>query len=135
MSIEQTKGSIKAINKGEIALLKIQLEGNKRNYIISRPTTEVRYDLVIDTGRKLYRTQVKYLNRKHGKNNLELIVGDRRKDKTKTYTKEEIDILLIYVPKFDVILILKPNQFHNKKTIHFNLINPAAKTYYQKFLW
>ena len=51
-------------NKSEIAVLKLELRANQKGYFVSLPKNQSsRYDLIIDDGKKLYRTQVKYLNR------------------------------------------------------------------------
>jgi len=127
--------TIHSICKGEMAQLLIEVECAKRNIIVSRPSVAVRYDLILEFKNKLCRTQIKFLNRKHGNNGLELRIEDKRHKNRKCYTNKEIDLLLIYVPKTNSILCLKSKDFHNKKTLHFNLTNPKSPRYYKKFLW
>jgi len=123
-------------NKGEIAVLSVELEANKRGCIISHPSNQhSRYDLIIDDGKRLLRTQVKYLNRKgNRKNCLELIISGGTK-KIKRYTSKEIDLLLIYVPQKNCILCLRPTQFNNKNTFFFHMENKNTPSYYENFLW
>lgn len=127
--------AIYTICKGEMAQLLIEVECAKRNIIVSRPSVAVRYDLLLDINNKIYRTQIKYLNRKAGNNCLELKIEDKRYKNKKVYTDKEIDLMLIYCPRIDKILCLEQRDFHNKKTIRINLTNPKAPSYYQKYLW
>lgn len=124
-------------NKGQMAMLKVQFEAQQRGYAISIPTTEERYDCIIDTGTYLYRTQVKYLDRVgSGRPNcVEWAGGGKADNRMKPYQSTEIDLLLLYIPKVDSIVYISPKQFHNKKTFWFNLKNPQAPTFYKKFLW
>lgn len=124
---------LKSSNKSEIAVLKVELQANNKGYHVSLPKNQAsRYDLIIDDGEKLYRTQIKYVNRfKHGKKTcIELLI-----DKDNLYTNTQIDLLLIYCPAVDSVLCFPPELFHNKKTIWINLVNPDAPTFYKKFLW
>ena len=122
-------------SRGQIAVLKICLECARRNIVVCFPSVEgTRFDCIIDIDGKLLKTQIKYLNRLAGKNCLELRIEDKRYNK-KCYTEDEIDIILVYVPKIDTILCFHPNDFHNKKTIRINLNNEQAPTFYKKFLW
>ena len=131
--------------KGQIAVSKIQLEAARRNIIVSIPFVEdSRYDMILDINNKLYRTQVKYLNRLHvpdrgkGLVGLELNITRPRKNRgscTKPYLSSEIDLLLLYCPRIDKILALSSKYFHNKKTIRINLATPSAPMYYKKFIW
>lgn len=128
---------LKTSNKSEIAVLKIELEANIKGYSVSLPKDHSsRYDLILDDGKRLYRVQSKYLNRLSGrkKNCLELLIEDKSRHR-KCYTNKEIDLLLIYIAKLDCVLGLYPTEFHNKKTLWFNLNNPKAPTYYKKFIW
>lgn len=127
---------ISTANKSEIAVLNVELEANKKGYSVSLPKNQAaRYDLIIDDGIKLYKVQVKYLNRAAGKNCVELKLEDKRYKNRKCYTSFEIDLMLVYIERIDKILAFGPKLFENKKTIRVNLVNPAAPTYYQKFLW
>lgn len=116
--------------KGEIAQLKVQLEAIKRGFTCSIPTTEVRYDLIIDDNLKMNRVQIKSCNRKD-KRGLQLRL-DRRGS---LYTKEEIDFILVYVPLVDTILCYPPEIFHNKIAININLYDENSKYYWEKFIW
>lgn len=129
------KPTIKSIFRGEIGQLKIELEAAKRGYGISVPTLSLKYDLILDDNGKLYRVQIKYLNRKSGKNSVELKLVDKRYKYSNGYTKENVDLILVYIPKNESILCLTPDFFTGKKTIAFNLNNKKSPMYYEKFLW
>src|SRR3990172_1003729 len=47
-------------HKGELAFLKCSIRALEKGMILSRPTTETRYDAILDDGGKLLRVQVKY---------------------------------------------------------------------------
>src|ERR1041384_5838146 len=118
-------------NKSEIAVLKVELEANKKGYSVSLPRNgSSRYDLIVDSGTKLYRCQIKYLNRLANKGrSLELVLSSPT-NKIKPYSKEDVDLLLIYLPSKDCILCIKPERFHNRNTFIFNMINKSAPTYF-----
>jgi hypothetical protein len=40
------------------------------------------------------------------------------------YTKEEIDVLLVYVPQLDQVCWLPPDEFHNRSSVSFR-VKPA----------
>ncbi len=123
-------------SKGEIAVIKIQLECAKRNIIVSFPSVEgTRYDAILDYDKRLYKAQIKYVNSIDKKGRLYLKLGGSRSYNKKPYMKEEIDILLIFAPCLDKILYLNPKQFHNKKRVRINLTNKKAPTYYENYLW
>ncbi len=129
---------IKNSSKGEIAALKVQLEAMNKGMIVSKPTTEVRYDFILDNGKEKLRTQVKYVGHKLYKespNQLRLDFRQTGNNLTKPYTKEEIDLLLVYCMKIDKIVAFLPPDFHKKRTILINIKNPKSKYYYEKFLW
>lgn len=89
--------------------------------ICSRPVIEgTRYDLILDTGKKLYRAQVKYGD--GSSTGVSGAVGvnlrkEIRKEKNRPYSKDEIDVLLIYLPKLDQICWFGPEIFHARGTI------------------
>ncbi len=101
--------------KGQIAVCEVQRRALDHDIIISIPTTEERYDLVMDDG-KLHRVQVKYGD--GGKSEGSIFVDFRRVCRnngySKNYTSEEIDLILAYLPKVDKVVFIPPELFHNK---------------------
>jgi hypothetical protein len=135
------KKEIHSHNRGEIAVLKVELEANLKGYWVSYPRNQhIRYDAIIDIGDKLYRTQIKYLNRigQNGRKDLKtdcLSLLLSRRNKNKSYEAKDVDLLLVYIPKLDVILAFYPKFFNGKETIWINLQDKSSPTYYKKFLW
>lgn len=122
-------------SKAQIAVLKCQLIAAYKNYTSSAPLTDsMNYDLLIDTNNDILRAQVKFCNRYHGKNNLELRLDNKSSNRA-FYTKENIDILLVYIPKLDIVLAYGPEDFHKKSRIQINLNNPDSSKYYKKYIW
>jgi hypothetical protein len=76
------------------------------------PTLPARYDLVLDYGGRLYRAQVKYADSKSPTSQGVIRVDLRRRKRC--YTKEEIDVLLVYVPQIDKVCWFGPEFFDNK---------------------
>lgn len=114
-------------------MLQLQLEAQRRNYIVSVPTTEERYDCILDDGHKLYKAQVKYNNEKD-KNNLRLTLA-RKHLNQKCYMATEVDIIFVYIPAVDEILAFLPEEFNGKNHIYINITDNNSPNYYEKFLW
>src|SRR5947208_13718269 len=99
---------------GEIAVAKVVLRALETGVVISRPMIECRYDLVLDDGLKLYRTQVKYAGGSPPKQCQGVVQVGLRKWRNDGravipyYTAKEIDLLLVYVRKIDKILWFGP---------------------------
>jgi hypothetical protein len=98
--------------KGQIALLKVQLEARQKGAIVLLPTTPERYDLVLDWQGKFYRAQVKYADCKlaHARGSVAVDLCRRKR----VYTKDEIDVLLVYVACVDKLCWFGPEVFHEK---------------------
>lgn len=114
--------------KGIIAELKVQLRAAEKGFIVSRPTTEARYDLIIDTGDERLRVQVKYADAKIGQAiHLDLRKQTRNRGPRKTYTADEVDLILVYLPTLDLVSALKPEMFQGKGSISLRLAPPKRK--------
>jgi hypothetical protein len=114
--------------KGQLSVLKVELEALRKGYLVSRPTTDARYDLVVDTGDRLYRVQVKYGDGKSTHSSgcvtvsLRHYIGNSKT--TRPYLSSEIDIIAAYVPKIDRVCWIPPEKFHGKDTIFLRLEPP-----------
>jgi len=77
---------------------------------------------------KIYRAQIKYANRKPSSAENSIILDlrneTRNNGKKKTYSKNEIDVILVYLPVLDKILWVKPELFHNAESLTFRLEEP-----------
>ncbi|MBI4674833.1 MAG: hypothetical protein HY741_24590 [Chloroflexi bacterium] len=96
---------------------------------LSIPTDpSARYDAILDDGQRLYRAQIKYCDRSGGTEGalqIELTSYHRSgKLASAGYTEQEIDVLLLYVPRIDKILWLGPEIFSGKHAIQIRL-DPA----------
>lgn len=113
--------------KGETAQLHVQLRANALGFVVSRPTVEARYDLIVDESGKLLRGQVKYADRiVDGAIRLDLRKQTRNRGPRKRYTDTEIDVLFVYVPSMDAVLRLPVELVHNKSTLSLR-VEPAGR--------
>lgn len=112
--------------KGEIGHLKVEMRALEKDFIVCYPRIESRFDMVlVDPQGKCFRTQVKYTQRE-AKESDNAVVVDLRKStrgcgKVKKYSKNEIDVILIYVHKIDKILWIIPDIFDGKSSLTFRL--------------
>jgi PD-(D/E)XK nuclease superfamily protein len=124
---------LKSASKAEIAKARCILRAYEKNFVVSLPTSDAsRYDMIVQDGKKLIRVQIKYLNRLN--NYLEIKLHQPSQGRN-AYTKEEIDLLLIYIPKKDVVLAYGPEIFHNRKRIFVSLNNSKSLYFYKKYIW
>jgi hypothetical protein len=117
--------------KGEFAQLRVQIAAAHKGIIVSLPSTQERYDIILDYNGKLLRGQIKYCDRRH-KNNLQLSLS---KPNNKFYSKNDIDILLVYVPKVDRILAFHPKDFDKKERLQININDKKSSFYWENFKW
>ena len=106
--------------KGEIAVAKVIIKCMELGYTPSRPIKEQsRYDLIIDTGEKLLRAQVKYCDCKLDDSYIVTLTRktNSRHTKKRIYNISEIDILLVYIKELDCICWITDNFWNNKTTI------------------
>jgi hypothetical protein len=105
--------------KGQIAFLKVQIETRMKGAVVLVPTTPERYDLVLDYQGQYYRAQVKYAdgNASHSQGCVRVDLRRRKR----VYTKDEIDILLVYIPRIDKVCWFRPSVFHNKTSLYLRL--------------
>ena len=129
--------------KGEIAQLKVQLRAVELGILTSKPTTEARYDLVLDFKGKLERGQIKYAGSvvTPGVVTLDLRKQTRNNGVSRTYSSEEIDMLYVYVAPVDKIVRIPPTLFHNRKHLSLRWA-PGGSTFGRKdavvvsdFIW
>ena len=105
--------------KAQIAELKVELTAAEVGAIVSKPTTSARYDYVIDWNGTRYRAQVKYGGGTSSHSN-GCVVAELRKE-GKTYTGDEIDVLLVYIPSLDRVCWFDSEIFRNKRTLYIRI--------------
>lgn len=108
------------MKKAELARIKIELRALELEVVCSRPVTECggRYDCLIDWKGKIYRAQIKYADGfgsklSGGKISLHLSKPKGR-GVSRPYTEDEIDVVLVYMPKLDQVLWIGPELFNGK---------------------
>ncbi len=93
--------------KGEIACLKFEQRAIEKGAIVSRPSIECVYDRIIDYDGRLQKIQVKYADAKSPKSDgaVQAHIGKSGKGRGthKPYEDEEIDAIVVYVPKADKV--------------------------------
>jgi PD-(D/E)XK endonuclease len=130
--------------KAEIACLKVELRAMELKAIVSTPRPEARYDRIIDLAGKLYRVQIKYCDcagcGSAGSVQLNLRTHYNGKVSAESYSRSEVDAVLVYIPTLDRVLWLKPEVFVGKSTIYLR-IKPTANNQKsgvrtaQDFIW
>ena len=113
--------------KGQIAVSKAQVRAIELGFNPCIPVMDCRYDLVLDDGKKLWRVQVKYADGKATHTSGSVIVKLEYNDRTHhsyTYTREEIDALVVYIPKIGKLCWLSPEVYVGKKRLHIRIERP-----------
>lgn len=112
--------------KGQLAVSKTELRAFELGYIPSRPLFDTRYDLIIDDAKSLKRIQVKYAdgNPSHatGAVVVKLDYEDRKKN-NRTYKEEEVDALVVYIPKIDKLCFFPQKLFLGKRKMNIRIEN------------
>lgn len=102
--------------KGDLGILKAQLDLYLKGYTILLPQTEhAPFDIVAYKNNKFLRVQVKYRASKNGKIDIEFKTSyaDKNGSHNKFYDKSELDILCLYCPDTDECYYIDLND-HNK---------------------
>jgi len=122
--------------KGEIAHLKVQIRSAEKKFIISQPAIDARYDFIIDTGKRLFRTQVKYADSFDSSGSLKIRLKTRTgRNKVRAYKKTDCDLILVYIPDKEYILNFTPEIFNNKSQLVINLKRKKSELFWRKFIW
>ena len=89
---------------------------------------DYRYDLVLDDGHKLWRVQVKYANgvpaKSQGAVVVKLAYETRQRRHIYTYHEDEVDSLVVYIPKTDQLCWFPCHVFVGKKVLCVRLGPP-----------
>jgi hypothetical protein len=128
--------------KGQLAVSKAELRALELGYLPCKPLFDARYDLIIDNHKSLIKVQVKYANGTpsncRGAVVVKLDYEDRRKNHY-TYQKNEVDALIVYVPKIDKLCFFPQSIFIGKRKLSIRIEKPKinqtkriiyAKDYY-----
>jgi PD-(D/E)XK endonuclease len=101
--------------KGILAVLKVQQRAVEKGVLVSAPINPCRYDLILDDG-TLNRVQVKYGGTKSGHSVGAVRVDLRRHGKT--YSKDEIDAIVVYLPAIEKICWFGSEVFDGREAIY-----------------
>ena len=130
------------MNKAEVAKLKVELRAAEKGWITSRTAEGARYDIVLDNRTRLYRVQVKYVSCASANATGAVQVGLRRwagdgrdkpRGRTRVYTADEVDALVVYVPQVDKLCWFNPDMFAGR--VAFNLRYEQPKNGQKTGLW
>jgi len=112
-------------NKGDLGVLKAQLDLYEKGYLILTPHTEHSpFDLVGYKNGKFLRIQVKYRTAKNGKIEVPFRTSwaDKNGSHTQDYDKNEIDVMCVYCPDTDKCYYVNPQECN--KTFNLRLSKP-----------
>lgn len=130
--------------KGQLAVSKVETHAAELGLIPCRPIMDCRYDVIIDDGMKLWRVQVKYANGKPSNTDgsvlAKLVYETRHRRQSITYNNQEVDALIVYIPKIDKLCWFPPDVFVGKKRLAIRIsksINGQKKKIYyaDDYLW
>jgi hypothetical protein len=111
--------------KGQIAVSKAETHAAELGLVPNRPLMDCRYDMIIDDGKKLWRVQVKYANgslsNSTGSVRVKLAYETRGRRRIYTYNEQEVDALVVYIPKVDKLCWLPCELFVGKKALCLRL--------------
>lgn len=130
--------------KGQLAVSKAETHAMELGLVPSRPLMDCRYDLIVDDGKILWRVQVKYANGK-SKNSVGSVTANlayetRHRKLVYTYNSDEVDALIVYIPKIDRLCWFPCEIFAGKKELSIRLAPPLngqkTKIYYaHDYFW
>jgi len=112
-------------NKGDLGVLKAQLDLYEKGYLILTPHTEHSpFDLVGYKNGKFLRIQVKYRTAKNDKIEVPFRTCwvDKNGTHTQDYDKNEIDLMCVYCPDTDKCYYVNPQECN--KTFNLRLSTP-----------
>jgi hypothetical protein len=106
--------------KGDLGVLKAQLDLYEKGYLILTPNTEhAPFDLVAYKNKQFIRVQVKYRAAKNNKIEIpyQTSWADKNGTHSKQYDKTEIDIMCIYCPNTDSCYYVNPSDYNKTLTL------------------
>lgn len=122
--VYMNKELLTSSQKGEIAKLKVELRATEKGWICSRTVADSRYDLILDDGFRLHRVQVKYADSNSSRSDNAIMVNLKKDDgklNYRMYSKDEIDAIVIYIPRIEKFCWFNSSHFHKKTAITIRL--------------
>jgi len=129
--------------KGQLAVSKTEIRAFELGYIPSRPLYDSRYDLIIDNKLKLLRIQVKYGNGKSSNSQGAIVVKLDYENRAKNhfeYKSNEVDALVVYIPKIDKLCYFPLEIFEGKRKLTIRIEKPKinqikAIVFAKDYIW
>ena len=123
--------------KGAVAELAIASEAARLGVGVFKPLTDgERYDLIFETGSRLYRVQCKYA-RLHGDTVVIRCYSTRRAReglRKRTYYAEELDLITAYCPELDRCLLASADQFDGRTQLDLR-VRPSRNNQRRGINW
>ena len=129
--------------KGQLAVSKSELRAFELGYLPSRPLFDTRYDLILDDSETLKRVQIKYADGSPSHSSGAVVVKldyEDRKKNVHTYKEQEVDALIVYIPKIDRLCYFPQSVFVGKRKINIRIVktktNQTKRIIYAKdYYW
>jgi len=106
--------------KGEIAKCAVLKRAYEKGVVVSIPTIDADYDALLDVGGRFVRAQIKYVDGKVSHSTGSVFLGLRRttrNGKVLVYSRDDIDIILAYLPSIDAVLWLPCELWEGKTSV------------------
>lgn len=118
--------------KGRLAEIAFEAECIRRGITVSRPTSDARYDYIVDLAGDLKRVQVKWADGKSAKSSGVVVAALSQMTKKRSnqpqqrtlYAADQIDLMILYIPKIDRLVALTPEMFRGIANIYIRLDAP-----------
>ena len=110
--------------KGQLAVSKAELRAFELGYIPSRPLYDTKYDLLIDKDSKIIRVQVKYADGISSNSSGVVVVKLEyidRHNSVHTYQNDQVDALVVFIPKIDRLCYFPKSIFLNKRKLNIRI--------------
>ena len=132
-------------SKGRLAQLKVEQRAAEKGITVCQPTTEEAYDLVLEDKGQFHRVQCKYADGSSSNSDGVVIAAfQKRSSGSKTndtpYTREQIDAILVYLPRIDKTLWFGPEYFEGRTKAYIR-IEPSKNgqkqnmTFASDYIW
>lgn len=112
--------------KGVIAEMAVVKRAVEKGWVPSLTVEGQRYDMILDDGNKTYRVQVKHADGKPQESEGSVVIhmtsSGGRYGTRRTYTENEIDALLVYMPSTDKVYWLSSEVFQGREGITLRLV-------------
>jgi len=115
---------------GELCEMEFAVKAMRKGYIVSKPLSETKYDLVLDTGNEPLRIQIKSTRTKGKTDNSYCVLVSYGNEQKKLYNKDQIDFFGIYISDRETWYII-PVEFINSAKITLYIGSEVSK--YEQF--